>query len=218
MKIDNRLKRIADFISDDSYILDVGCDHALLDIYLCLNKKNIKAIASDINELPLIKAKENIEKYNLQDKIKLIHADGLNSINDKVDTIVISGMGSLTINNIVNSSKDKLYNIKKIIISSHTSSSLIRQNMNNLNYKIKDEDVVYDKKKYYEIIVYEKGRKHLSKKEIEYGPILINKNNKEVKDYFKYRYSKLEEISCKITNKKDKKILDKKIKELRKIL
>ena len=41
MNIDNRLKRIADFIPSDSYILDVGCDHALLDIYLALNRKNV---------------------------------------------------------------------------------------------------------------------------------------------------------------------------------
>ena len=63
MNIDNRLKRIADFIPSDSYILDVGCDHALLDIYLALNRKNIKLIASDINENPLKKAQETNYLY-----------------------------------------------------------------------------------------------------------------------------------------------------------
>ena len=42
MKISNRLKLIASFVDDDSKVIDVGCDHALLDIFLVLNKKNIK--------------------------------------------------------------------------------------------------------------------------------------------------------------------------------
>ena len=87
MNIDNRLKRITDFIPSDSYILDVGCDHALLDIYLALNRKNVKLIASDINENPLKKAQENIRKYNLEDKITLVKADGISKINDEVDIV-----------------------------------------------------------------------------------------------------------------------------------
>ena len=63
MRISKRLRVISDFITDNSFILDIGCDHALLDIYTVLNKKNIKAIASDINEGPLKSAKENIKKH-----------------------------------------------------------------------------------------------------------------------------------------------------------
>ena len=63
MTISKRLRAISDFISDNSFILDIGCDHALLDIYCALNKKNVKAIASDINEGPLAMAKENVQKY-----------------------------------------------------------------------------------------------------------------------------------------------------------
>ena len=88
MNLDNRLKRITDFIPSDSYILDVGCDHALLDIYLALNRNNVKLIASDINENPLKIAKENIKKYNLEDEITLEKADGVSKINDEVDTVV----------------------------------------------------------------------------------------------------------------------------------
>ena len=64
MKINNRLKKIGDLVDANSFCLDVGCDHALLDIYVVKNKKNIKAIASDINEKPLKIAKENIKKYD----------------------------------------------------------------------------------------------------------------------------------------------------------
>lgn len=220
MNIDNRLKRITDFIPSDSYILDVGCDHALLDIYLALNRKNVKLIASDINENPLKIAKENIKKYNLEDEITLEKADGVSKINDEVDTVVIAGMGTSTINDIINNDLKKLKNVKKIIISSHTSSFELRENMNKKGFKIIDEAVVFDKGKYYEIIVYSNGYEKLSKLDMKYGPIISKRKDEITKAYFNERYLKLIEIYKKIPNgnKKLKDDLNKKIKEIKKFL
>ena len=61
MKINARLKKIGDLVEANSFCLDIGCDHALLDIYLVNQNKNIKAIASDIAEGPLEQAKNNIK-------------------------------------------------------------------------------------------------------------------------------------------------------------
>lgn len=220
MNIDNRLKRITDFIPSDSYILDVGCDHALLDIYLALNRKNVKLIASDINENPLKIAKENIKKYNLEDEITLEKADGVSKINDEVDTVVIAGMGTSTINDIINNDLKKLKNVKKIIISSHTSNFELRENMNKKGFKIIDEAVVFDKGKYYEIIVYSNGYEKLSKLDMKYGPIISKRKDEITKAYFNERYLKLIEIYKKIPNgnKKLKDDLNKKIKEIKKFL
>ena len=220
MNLDNRLKRITDFIPSDSYILDVGCDHALLDIYLALNRNNVKLIASDINENPLKIAKENIKKYNLEDEITLEKADGVSKINDEVDTVVIAGMGTSTINDIINNDLKKLKNVKKIIISSHTSSFELRENMNKKGFKIIDEAVVFDKGKYYEIIVYSNGYEKLSKLDMKYGPISSQRKDEITKAYFNERYLKLIEIYKKIPNgnKKLKDDLNKKIKEIKKFL
>ncbi len=220
MNLDNRLKRITDFIPSDSYILDVGCDHALLDIYLALNRNNVKLIASDINENPLKIAKENIKKYNLEDEITLEKADGVSKINDEVDTVVIAGMGTSTINDIINNDLKKLKNVKKIIISSHTSSFELRENMNKKGFKIIDEAVVFDKGKYYEIIVYSNGYEKLSKLDMKYGPIISKRKDEITKAYFNERYLLLIEIYKKIpnSNKKLKDDLNKKIKEIKKFL
>ena len=48
-KISRRLEAIASLVEDNKKIIDIGCDHALLDIYLIKNKKNLNIIASDIN-------------------------------------------------------------------------------------------------------------------------------------------------------------------------
>ena len=59
MKINDRLKKIGDLVDANSLCLDIGCDHALLDIYLVKEKNQQKAIASDIALGPLEKANEN---------------------------------------------------------------------------------------------------------------------------------------------------------------
>ena len=119
MKINERLKRVASYVDDNSYIIDVGCDHALLDIYLVKTKNNIKTIASDISDGPLEYAYKNIEKEKMLDKIKITKRNGIDKLEKEVDTIIISGMGTSSILNIVFRKKDNLKNIKKIIISSN---------------------------------------------------------------------------------------------------
>ena len=49
MQIRKRLKAIASLVEKGSKVIDVGCDHALLDIYLTLYNSN-ECIASDINK------------------------------------------------------------------------------------------------------------------------------------------------------------------------
>ena len=49
IKISKRLETISSLVPINSSIIDIGCDHALLDIYLIEKKIAKKAIASDIN-------------------------------------------------------------------------------------------------------------------------------------------------------------------------
>ncbi|MDD5827054.1 MAG: tRNA (adenine(22)-N(1))-methyltransferase TrmK, partial [Bacilli bacterium] len=72
IKLSPRLSGIAEFIKDDCSMVDIGCDHGLLDIYLVQNKKNIQVIASDVNENALNNAKKNIKKYQVEDKMSVV--------------------------------------------------------------------------------------------------------------------------------------------------
>lgn len=178
MNISNRLKTIADMIDSNYHVIDVGCDHALLDIYLTLNKK-IKCTAIDNKEKVINDSKENIEKYNLTSKIELIHNDGLENIKiHDDDIIVLAGLGTKTILNIIANK-----NIKHLIVQSNDDVYNLRYQLTKLNYKVIDEKIVYEKKKYYTIIKLEKGKAKYSKKELEYGPILLKEKNKVFDKY-----------------------------------
>ena len=201
MKINERLKRVASYVDDNSYIIDVGCDHALLDIYLVKTKNNIKTIASDISDGPLEYAYKNIEKEKMLDKIKITKRNGIDKLEKEVDTIIISGMGTSNIFNIVFRKKDNLKNIKKIIISSNNDWYNLRKTFQKNNYYIKEEDIILENNKFYPIIVFEKGIKKYKKYELKYGPILLKSNNEIFKKYIQNQINKLNYIKNNLTNK-----------------
>ena len=201
MKINERLKRVASYVDDNSYIIDVGCDHALLDIYLVKTKNNIKTIASDISDGPLEYAYKNIEKEKMLDKIKITKRNGIDKLEKEVDTIIISGMGTSNILNIIFRKKDNLKNIKKIIISSNNDWYNLRKTFQKNNYYIKEEDIILENNKFYPIIVFEKGTKKYKKYELKYGPILLKSNNEIFKKYIQNQINKLNYIKNNLTNK-----------------
>ena len=86
-------------------------------------------------------------------------------------------MGANTIIGFLKYSQDKLKDINKIIIQSNTDLYFLRKNMISMGYYIDDEELVLDKNIIYTVIVFKKGRKRYSYKELYLGPILLDKNS-----------------------------------------
>ena len=166
-KISKRLELIASFIPDNSKVIDIGCDHGLLDIYLYQNKKNISIIASDINEQALNNAKKNISDNRLNEHIDLRLGNGLDVVEaNEIDTIIMSGLGSYTIVGILKKNINKLNNVDNIVIQSNTKLYFLRKEITKLKYYISDEEMIYDKGIYYTIIKFKKGKKKYNRKEV----------------------------------------------------
>lgn len=216
MKINNRLISISKYVDKNSNVIDVGCDHALLCINLIKNNISNFCIASDINPGPLEQAHKNVFLYDLENKIKIKQGNGLDTIEDEIDTIIISGMGGNTILDIFDKGKNKLKNIKKIIISPNNDSYLVRRILTSLSYKIDVEEIICEKDKFYPIIVFSKGTSKYSVSEMLFGYNVIN--NKNSKDYYNYLLNKNLGIVDSITDKKQKKVIKLKIMYLKQIL
>ena len=190
--LSNRLKEIASFIPDNVKMVDIGCDHALLDIYLYKNKKNIKIIATDINKNALEQAKKNIKKYKLEDYIETRISNGLNNIDkDEIDTIVISGMGAHTIVGILYSNMNKLSNVSNIIVQSNNHIEFLRKKITLIGYYIDNEKLVKDNDIIYTIISFKKGKKRYNRKELYFGPYLLKENSSLFKEKNKKDLEKL---------------------------
>ena len=195
----NRLLQISLFIDHNDAVIDIGCDHALLDIYLVENDICKKVLASDISQNALNQGITNIKKHELEFDIPTIVSDGLKNIESSLyNTIVLSGMGAHTIIEILQKKK-KLKTINKIIISSNNNYVMIRRELNKLGYYLIDEKVVNDKDHYYPIMKFVKRKKKNRLREIKYGLLKISnipyyefmvKHNMELKPLIKKDFIK----------------------------
>lgn len=183
VNINKRLEMIAFKIHDNRSVIDVGCDHALLGIYLVLNRDNVKVIASDINDGPLKKAKENIKKYKVEDKVKVKLGNGIDTIENDIDTVVISGMGGLNMIGILKYKTNLLKNVSTIVLSPNNYTKEVRREITKLGFYIKDEELVLEKGIIYPVIVFERGRKFYKKSDYIYGPVLLQKKSSLFKKY-----------------------------------
>lgn len=193
MFLSKRLQAIADMIPQDVRVIDVGCDHALLDIYLTLKQRNL-CVASDINPNVLKNTKKIISSYGLENQIEVVKSDGLEYIElEKNDVVVIAGMGASTILHIL---EKKLPD--HLIIGSHNDLELVRKEITKKGFVIKEETLVFENEIYYVIINFEKGIASYTEKELLFGPILISKKEEAITLYFEYLLKKREALIKKV--------------------
>lgn len=200
MQMRRRLKTIAALVDKGSKVIDVGCDHALLDIYLTLYNSNT-CIASDINKNAYGIAKFNIEKYNLTDKIKLIQSDGFKQIemNDKY-TAIICGMGTTTILDILEDEKIKM--IDTLIVQTNNDIYTIRKKVTHLGFHIANEVVVKERGIFYVIIKFVRDKRHhYTWKQLYIGPILHTSKSQEKQEYIQFLIHTNEQILRKLPKK-----------------
>lgn len=93
-----RLRMAADLVPAGVRLADVGTDHAYLPAALLLEGKIPFAIAADLRQGPLARAKKTVRRAGLTGKAAFRLCDGLTGIRpDEAEAVVIAGMGGETI-------------------------------------------------------------------------------------------------------------------------
>ena len=194
-KLSKRLESLALLVDKKDSIVDVGCDHGLLSIYLVENKLCKKVIASDVNQNALNSAIKNISLRKLD--IETVLSDGIEQVNLKgINTLIISGMGTSTILHIL-SDDNKLKKINKLILQSNNDHELLRSELNRKGYFLEKEVVLKDKGKWYVTMLFVKSNEVNTKKVIKYGYLNNEEYNTYLVDYYKKIYKKIPFISIK---------------------
>ncbi len=220
MKLSKRLDCVASLVEDNKSIIDIGCDHALLSIFIALNKNPNKVIASDNKEGPLVGARENVNRYQVNDKVKIKLGNGVDPIEEDIDTIIISGMGGMNIVGILKYKITLFKNVDTIILSPNTDSSFVRKEICKLGFYIEKEKLVKDGKIIYPVIRFKRGKKKYKKIEYILGPILLKEKEKLFIEYLIKEKETKEKILSILPKKYIlKRIqLKKELKEINKIL
>ena len=152
-KLSPRLEECARMVTTGTRIADIGTDHAYLPIWMAKMGIIKHAIACDINNKPLERAKENIVKYGVSNIISTRISNGLENIEEcEVDEVVIAGMGGELIANIIDKT-NWLKNGKKLILQPMSSDSDLRIYLSKSGYLIEKEKVVLSESRVYTVIM-----------------------------------------------------------------
>lgn len=215
--MEERLKQIASLVDDQARIADIGTDHAYLPIELVKDAKISFAIASDIAQGPLNNAKKDILAAGLVNQIETRLGSGLLTIHpeDKIDTVVMAGMGGTLMVNLLNASPTQY---PTLILEPNVGEANVRLWLMNNNYRILAEKIIETAGHIYEIIKAVKSTTAvpLTEIEINFGPVLMQNKNKIF--YKKWSNQLLFQQKLLHNLKKAKVIDDLKVKQVTKLI
>lgn len=141
---------LADMVSDGNRLVDVGCDHGFLSIYLVQKGKCPRALAMDVRKGPLAAAQSHVEEVALTDYIETRLSDGLKAYcKGEADTLVCAGMGGPLMEKILTDSYDKAKALKELILQPQSEIREFRVFLRKSGFRIVAEDAVIDEGKYY---------------------------------------------------------------------
>ncbi|WP_250277664.1 tRNA (adenine(22)-N(1))-methyltransferase [[Clostridium] colinum] len=195
MELSYRLNKIAQKVTINGIIADIGTDHAYVSIFLYKNNKIKSGIACDISKGSLQKAKDNIKKYNLQDNIQTRLSNGLEKITpeDNIDTIIIAGMGGMLMIDILEKGNHIVNNVKELILQPQKDINRVREYLHKKGFKIIDDEMLKDEGKYYTIIKAIKGKDTSYKmEEYIFGKFEIEEKSEILKEYIEEQLYKME--------------------------
>lgn len=226
MDLSLRLKKIASMIDKCESIVDVGTDHAYVPIYLINNDVCNKAIASDINKGPVEKAKKNIKREGLEQRVDCRLGGGLTTVKpEEVNAAVIAGMGGNLIRDILEESMDVFKSLEYVILQPVQNVDVLREYIYDRGYALIDEELCKDEEKYYEImkVKFNDSPKKIEPIFYEISEILINKKHPMLKEYIYFKLDRYEKIVSNlkedtVNSKNRKKELEEKVVKLRELL
>ena len=150
---DARLSSALPYVREGSFFVDVGSDHAYLPIFLVREGRIPRAIASDVHDGPIARARENVKADGLSDKIRVVKTDGLVGIalEEKSD-VAIFGMGGELIIRILADAPDVRRRGVRLILQPMTHQEDVRRQLLDWGFSLVGETLSEDSGRLYQTI------------------------------------------------------------------
>ncbi len=148
--ISRRLQALCDMVTPGRTVVDVGCDHGFVSIYLVQRGISPSVLAMDVRTGPLSRAKEHIAEYGLTDYISTRLSDGLKEFQDgEAQSLICAGMGGRLMTRILTESRGKARNLQELILQPQSELPEFRRFLRAEGYELMDENILYEEGKYY---------------------------------------------------------------------
>ena len=203
VQLSDRLTAIAEMVTEGNRLVDVGCDHGYLPVYLMLQHKIPGAIATDVGKGPLTRAQEHIAQYHMEAYIETRLCNGLSEIRSgEEDALVIAGMGGPLMERILSEGRHALPGFQELILQPQSDIPHFRRFFMQNGYQIIQEEMILEDGKFYPImkaVTYEGERPAVwSREEEMFGRLLLERKHPVLKLYLERELRIRSEISAQL--------------------
>lgn len=198
MKLPKRLSAAAELVPEGAVLTDIGTDHGFLPIALVESHRIKSAIAMDVREGPLSRAREHVERAGLKDCIDLRLSDGFFALEKgEADTASILGMGGPLMIRLLEEGTPGEKGIQTLILGPQSEVPFVRAYLLRREWRIEEERLVSEDGKYYFLLKAVPGigeEEPYTEAELLFGRSLLAARDPVLSDYLDYRRRILGEI------------------------
>ena len=172
--LSRRLEHVAARVPVGARLADIGSDHGYLPVALMRRGVIEYAVAGEVAMAPFLAAERTVRETELNDRMTVRLANGLEAIKpeDGITAISFCGMGGETIRDILDSGNANLTGRELLIMQPNGGEQPLRQWLMDNDYRIVFEEVLRENRFDYEIIVAERSGPVLySAEELYFGPL-----------------------------------------------
>ncbi len=204
MKLSKRLEMVASFVERGSRIADIGTDHGYLPIALIERGVSPGAIAMDIGQGPLARAKEHVLACGMEDKIELRLSDGLAELKPgEADSVVIAGMGGELVLHILEQGRALWESTGAFVLSPQSELDKVRIYLEKNGFCIAR---VFEDGKFYTVMLAKRGRMSLGRPaHYLYGKYLMEARDSVLALYLEKEKARMQTILRELEGQETKK-------------
>lgn len=201
LKISDRLIQVAGLVPENVRLADVGTDHGYVPIWLLEQGRISSAIAMDVNRGPLLRARENRDKYGFQKVMELRLSDGLEKLEPgEADALLIAGMGGPLMIRILEAGWQTVKSIPTLVLQPQSEIPAVRRYLIENGFCIDDEIMLKDEGKYYMAMKVSHGySREWSETEYLFSRYLLDQRHPVLKEFLMKEKRIYSEIEKKLT-------------------
>ena len=153
-----RLLALARQVPKGAQFADIGTDHARLPVWLIEQGVVDAAIAADLREGPLERARHTAAHHAVTERISFRLGDGLKPLKPgEADVIAIAGMGGETIAEILSAAPWTKEEGVTLLLQPMTSTDALRRWLSEHGYRIAGEQLVREENTLYVVLTVDGG-------------------------------------------------------------